>query len=419
MASGMSEFDVLSQTRTYEPTPEGFDPMTASAEALRRHGLPGRPDPDREPELARLWKRVFARPVKFETAELAIDPAWRPRGRWQAEDQPFGLLQGDWGGVVCSMSPAGPYTQPATWVSGQWVVPWVSTETPGPDIQIGFWVGLDGAPWLDQTAAQQVLQAGIGAVVPPRGHGSAGVNWFAWTEWDTPRGNPPVVISNLPVAYGDTVCVLVCAWAPDVATAGIVNLSKGHGRTVGIATPPKTMSVGASAEWIVEGTSNILPEFDPVTFTNCVAGNSAGEIFDLIPGGQAINIVEPGPIYPGPQLTQTTIVSPQTAVVEELPAALSWLHLSPGLASGRCPGQPVMVTCAPSSSTSTSASPKQGCPQQPEKLSSSVGVVAQRIATLPRHRAFDPDGNLNASVNGFGDRQLQVQGRWRGFPERR
>jgi MMPL family len=59
-------------SRTYEPTPEGFDPLTASAEALRRHGLPRRTDPDSEPELARLWKRVFARPVKFETAELAM-----------------------------------------------------------------------------------------------------------------------------------------------------------------------------------------------------------------------------------------------------------------------------------------------------------------------------------------------------------
>jgi len=333
MGSDMSEFDVLSQTRTYEPTPEGFDPLTASAEALRRHGLPRRPDPDREPELARLWKRVFARPVKFETAELAIDPAWRSRGRWQTEDQPFGLLEGEWGGVVCSISNTGPYTQPATWVFGQFVVPWVSTETPGPEIQIGFWVGLDGWVGLSNpAAAHQVLQAGVGAIVPQRGHGSAGVNWFAWTEWDTPGPNWPVVVSNLPVAYGDTVCVLVCAWAPDVATAGIVNLSKGHGRTVGIATPPNTMSVGASAEWIVEGTSNILPEFEPITFTNCVAGTSAGEFFDLSSGGGVpVNIVEPGPIsaYSGPQLTQTTIVSSQTAVVVELPAGISWLHLSP------------------------------------------------------------------------------------------
>jgi hypothetical protein len=84
------------------------------------------------------------------------------------------------------------------------------------------------------------------------------------------------------------------------------------------------MSVGASAEWVVEGTSSILPEFAPVTFTNCVAGSSTGEFFDLDPGGSQINITAE-PDGSGPAFTQTTIVSPQTAVVKELPAALYWL----------------------------------------------------------------------------------------------
>jgi hypothetical protein len=322
MGSDMPEFDVLSQTRTYEPTPEGFDPLTAPAAALRRHGLPRRPDPDREPELARLWKRVFARPVKFERAELALHPTWRRRDLSSAEDQPASL---GWAGAVSSMDPAGPYTQAATWVFGQWVVPWVSSETPGPEIQIGFWVGLDGAPWLEPAAATQVLQAGVGAIVRPRGDG--GVDWFAWTEWDTPRGYGPQVVQNFPVTPGDTVCVLVCAWEPTVATAGIVNLSTGQGRTMPIRTPPETTSVGASVEWIVEGVSSILPEFDPVTFTNCAAGNSAGELLYLSPGGTMVTIHQE-PDGSGAAFTQTTFGSAQpvrTAVVEELPAALWWL----------------------------------------------------------------------------------------------
>lgn len=40
--------------RTFELPPDGFDPMTASADKLRRYGLPRRPDPDSEPQLARL-----------------------------------------------------------------------------------------------------------------------------------------------------------------------------------------------------------------------------------------------------------------------------------------------------------------------------------------------------------------------------
>ena len=37
--------------RSYDPPPVGFDPRTASEELLRHHGLPRRPDPDREPSL--------------------------------------------------------------------------------------------------------------------------------------------------------------------------------------------------------------------------------------------------------------------------------------------------------------------------------------------------------------------------------
>ena len=41
MGSDLFESDALSRTRTYEPPPEGFDPLlTASAKELRRCGLP-------------------------------------------------------------------------------------------------------------------------------------------------------------------------------------------------------------------------------------------------------------------------------------------------------------------------------------------------------------------------------------------
>ena len=66
--------EALSRMRSYELPPEGFDPHTAPQEVLRRHGLPRRPDPDREPDLAWLWKRALARPPTFVKAELAIDP---------------------------------------------------------------------------------------------------------------------------------------------------------------------------------------------------------------------------------------------------------------------------------------------------------------------------------------------------------
>jgi hypothetical protein len=40
----------------------------------------------------------------------------------------------------------------------------------------------------------------------------------------------------------------------------------------GITPPNGVTSIGATAEWIVEGISPILPVFSTVVFTNCSAG---------------------------------------------------------------------------------------------------------------------------------------------------
>src|SRR5262245_59921985 len=52
-------------TRAYPPPPSDFNPNTAPEAVLLRHGLPRRPDPELEPDLARLWKRVFDRPLTY------------------------------------------------------------------------------------------------------------------------------------------------------------------------------------------------------------------------------------------------------------------------------------------------------------------------------------------------------------------
>lgn len=67
--------DVLSRMRSYDPPPIGFDPRTASEDLLRHHGLPRRPDPNKEPDLAKIWELAFSRPLTFIKAELAINPA--------------------------------------------------------------------------------------------------------------------------------------------------------------------------------------------------------------------------------------------------------------------------------------------------------------------------------------------------------
>src|SRR5262245_14517514 len=59
--------------RLYPPPARGFDPLTASKDELKRHGLPLRPDPHTQPGMADLWDRWSRRYRDFEHLEPEID----------------------------------------------------------------------------------------------------------------------------------------------------------------------------------------------------------------------------------------------------------------------------------------------------------------------------------------------------------
>lgn len=61
--------------RLLPPAPAGFDPFTATAHDLVRHGLPRRPDPKTEPDLAALWDRKAAQYRNFEHLAPAAQPS--------------------------------------------------------------------------------------------------------------------------------------------------------------------------------------------------------------------------------------------------------------------------------------------------------------------------------------------------------
>jgi hypothetical protein len=61
--------------RICPPPPKGFDPFTASKVDLARHGLPLRPDPQTQPDLAALWDRLADRYRDFEHLEPRPDTA--------------------------------------------------------------------------------------------------------------------------------------------------------------------------------------------------------------------------------------------------------------------------------------------------------------------------------------------------------
>ena len=298
--------DFLQRIRTYPSPPADFDPHTAADHALRRHGLPRRPDPDREPHLARHWQHGFSEPITFVEAELAIETrlaAGRARHRAGSRFAPQG-----WSGIIRVQEPGTDYAQPSTFVSARWVVPDVLELDPAgmTDLTVGFWVGLDG----EETG--ELLQAGVAAIVEP-GYLWSDVEWFAWTEWFTGEFEDPAVrVTNFPVAAGDTVAFTVCAPQPDFGFIAMANLTRHHASSIGIPARPGIMSGGKTAEWIVEGISADLPAFEPITFTDCVGG-SDGEVFSVLPGGRPVNMVGDHDFNP---LTQSFATSESSVMVK-------------------------------------------------------------------------------------------------------
>lgn len=307
----------LSRMRIHEPPPEDFDPYTAPQELLRRHGLPRRPDPDREPDLAWLWKRAMARPPIFVKAELAIDPVMSGRdstGRRKPEfDGPNGFDgQSNWAGIERDRKPASDYTESATCVLTQLRVPHVYDLTPDRMLAIAFWAGIDLDP---------ILQAGVVAVVDPGGiFGGGGVSYRVWTEWFP---IPPVYVSNFPISSGDSLLILVSADQPDVGNAFFHNLSTGMATSVDITAPPNVTKSGGTVEWTVEAVTEYLPLFNTVNFDNCIAGTPHG-VFYPMPPDRITNLEgNPPPAQEfGPDYTQTFIASQDIVLVRQI--ATNW-----------------------------------------------------------------------------------------------
>ncbi len=337
MSNDTINSDVLSRMRSYDPPPIGFDPRTASEELLRRHGLPRRPDPNREPDLAKMWELAFSRPLTFIKAELAINAAIKRSDSQRRRSAVFGPT--GWAGAVRQQrpyhdsfdgdpriisvlgQPKSDYSQPATAAFTQFQVPQVRPpQVPQDDTtRVGFWVGLDGY------GDDGPLQAGIQAIVSGKN-----VTYSAWFEWvtaaipDTAQG---ATVVNLPVGPRDAVFVAVSTVRPDCGLASIVNIETGYATTVGIQAPPNVKSLGATAEWIVEvpvtePPSRYLPYFTPVIFTGCT-GESSNELFHVGPDALVVNMID----------TQTDFQPITQTYVEASVVIVEWLADGSGLSS--------------------------------------------------------------------------------------
>jgi hypothetical protein len=288
----------LKGIRIFELPPAGFDPLSAAPESLRRHGFPRRPDPEREPKLASVFKRAFSRPWNYTPPELVIDPtisALRTAQRARGE-----FTSGDWGGAVVTTAA----NEPPNLAFAQFTVPTVLEIDPSFTEQmiVGFWVGIGG------NGNNTLLQAGVGATVTPDPlfPWLSSVSYWGWTEW-TPAG---YVVNNFEVQAGDTVSVLVCAPQPSHGFVMMGNSRTGQAVPVGINPQPGETANGPSAEWIIEAITSLTPAFSPLTFFGCIAGNQNSS-FGLT-GATLLDM----PDASGNDEVKTTIVSSSSVTIQ-------------------------------------------------------------------------------------------------------
>jgi hypothetical protein len=299
----MSDENVLKHIVCYDAPPTDFDPSTAEARVLRKHGIPRRPDAEKEPHLRKIWERALASKPTFIKAEVAVDHTMSKRKRPvinkkldRVDFSPSG-----WAGAVVPVSQLN-YNppEPVNTVYGEWFIPNITPipNEPPQGQTVGFWVGIDGY------TNGQVLQAGSAATIS-----GTNVEYWVWTEWFPISA---IKITNFPIKPGDYITVLVCAPQPDHGFCSMLNKTTNQATSIGINNPANTTSIGATAEWIVEGISSILPVFSTVVFSNVSAGtkdhafNASGFIITEITGAG------------GSDLTSAAVTSPTSVLVKWL-----------------------------------------------------------------------------------------------------
>ena len=287
----VADKDVLKHITCYDAPPEEFDFFAADDRMLHKHGLPRKPHPENEKELRAIWDRAFQSKPKFIKAEVSVDPIMSKRRSHviktkETKEGKSSFSPHGWAGAVQQVNHFGfNPPEPVVTVYGEWFIPTITPVVNEPNVQetVGFWVGIDGF------GNNQVLQAGSAATIT----GNNPVDYWVWTEW-WPIG--AIRINNFPVKPGDYLTVLVCAYTPTHGVCSMMNKTTNQVTTIGIQNPDGVTSIGATAEWIVEGISDILPVFSTMVFSNCSAGtknhtlNTQGSTITEITGNDGSNL---------------------------------------------------------------------------------------------------------------------------------
>ena len=253
------------EVHTFPLPPKDFDPLTASPQALERHGFPRRPDPVEMPDAAAKWIAAFRHYPRFEhiTPEFqAIEHRHAPNLRTEKDTEGnVNATSSNWSGSVLFIGGNDRFS----WITGSWTVPHCY-PTPGTsDTEYSSaWLGIDG------DGSPDVMQAGTET--------DSDGTCYAWFEW-FPEFS--IGISNFQVSPGDVVALVLCATSSTTAWMSIGNMTSAQYTNFSFSAPNGTALVGNCAEAVVErpgidGALAELPRYGEVFFDDTTAYSANG-----------------------------------------------------------------------------------------------------------------------------------------------
>jgi len=239
--------------RVFPPPPKGFDALAASKRDLTRHGLPQRPDPRKQPELAAFWEQRARRYQNFEHLQPELLPADQPTEPTAAG---FGLSPLISCGFELFNSSA-----PITMLTGTWTVPNLN-NSPNSGLPNDFRTFF-GLGFLD-VHVEMTVDASHNITAAIRIHTGAQV--------------------AMPVAPGDAISATLCLQTNSAGTAfyGLVNetTSQTVNFTIDTGFPPAVaINGGISRGSQFNGPPDPLARFGVVYFDEVVAYSTNGTRF--------------------------------------------------------------------------------------------------------------------------------------------
>ena len=254
------------------PPPEGYDPLSASAESNARYATPPAPPVSSGKAYAE-WKRAVSGPSIHETptftqTNIVHGPIQLsgPGAKAQSSNGTASTTSGNWSGSAV-LNFANPKNVEA--IEQEFVVPTAHQAfgscTGGWDYS-SVWPGIDGY------GSSDVLQGGIEADAYCKGS-TKSAYYSAWIEW---YPNSSTRVSSPAISPGDLLFVEVWNTSPTQGYVYFKDFSTNVTAEYGLVAPSGTKLKGNSVEWIVErpgvgGGLATLTNYIDVTSTSSVA----------------------------------------------------------------------------------------------------------------------------------------------------